>query len=90
MSLAIVTFTYTVSLILALGLLYLFGALRWYWHAFSVAAALVLGVIPMRVFDAWLSPVFDLAYGNLIVFLLVWGIAAPFFRRHHMPVHHHS
>jgi hypothetical protein len=43
----------------------------------------------MRVFGAWLSPVFDLAYGNLIVFLLMWGIGAPFFRRHHMPPVHH-
>lgn len=56
MSLAIVTFTYAVTLILALGLLYLFGALRWYWHTLSVAVALLLGVIPMRVFDAWVFP----------------------------------
>jgi hypothetical protein len=89
MSLAIVTFSYGVTLILALGLLYLFGALRWYWHTLSLAVALILGTIPMRVFDAWLSPVFDLAYGNVIVFLLIWGICAPFFRYHHLPVHHH-
>jgi hypothetical protein len=89
MSLAIVTFTYAVTLILALGLLYLFGPRRWYWHVVSVAVALVLGVIPMSVYDAWVSPVFDLAYGNLIVFLLMWGICAPFFRHHHMPPVHH-
>jgi hypothetical protein len=89
MSLAIVTFTYGVTVFLALGLLYFFGAIHWYWHVLSVAVALVLGVIPMRVFGAWASPVFDLAYGNLIVFLLVWGIVAPFFRRHHVPVHHY-
>jgi hypothetical protein len=89
MSLAIVTFTYAVTLVLALGLLYLFGPLRWYWHALSLAAALVLGMIPMSVYDAWVSSFFDLAYGNLIVFLLVWGICAPFFRHHHMPPVHH-
>ena len=88
MSIAIVTFTYGVTVILAFGLLYLFGSLRWYWHALSVAAALVLGMIPMRVFEAWSFPVSDLAFGNLIVFLLVWGICAPFFRRHHLPLHH--
>jgi hypothetical protein len=89
MSLAIVTFTYVVTVFLALGLLYLFGSLRWYWHALSVTLALVMGVIPMRVFAAWASPVFDLAYGNVIVFFLLWGICAPFFRHYHMPVHHH-
>lgn len=89
MSLAIVTFSYLVTVILALGLLYLFGAQRWYWHALSVAGALVLGTIPMRVFEGWVSPVFDLAFGNVIVFLLVWGIGAPFFRQYHLPVHHH-
>ena len=89
MSLAIATFAYTVTVILALGLLYLFGALGWYWHALSVTVALVMGVIPQGVFAAWLSPVFDLAFGNLIVFLLVWGICAPFFRHHHLPVQHH-
>ena len=89
MSLAIVTFTYIVTVILALGLLYVFGAHRWYWHALSVVGALVLGAIPMRVFQAWVSPVFDLAFGNVIVFLLVWGVCAPFFRQYHLPVHHH-
>ncbi len=88
MSLAIVTLTYAVTLLLALGLLYVFGATHWYWHALSVAAAVVLGVIPMRMFDAWASPLFDLSYGSLIVFLLMWGIVAPFFRRHPVPVHH--
>lgn len=89
MSLAIVTFTYAVTLILALGLLYLFGPMRWYWHALGVAVALILGMIPMRLYEAWVSPFFDLAYGNLIVFLLMWGICAPFFRRHMPPVHHY-
>jgi hypothetical protein len=85
MSLEIVTFTYAVTLILALSLLYLFGPLRWYWHGLSVAVALILGMIPMRLYGEWVSPFFDLAYGNLIVFLFLWGICAPFFRHYHMP-----
>jgi hypothetical protein len=89
MSLAIVTFAYALVVILALGLLYVFGALHWYWHALGIAAALVLGSMPMSMFQPWVSPVFDLMLGSVIVFLLVWGIAAPFFREHHLPVHHH-
>lgn len=89
MSLAIVTFSYVLVVILALGLLYVFGALRWYWHALAVGVALVLGSMPMSMFQPWVSPVFDLMLGSTIVFLLVWGIAAPFFRSYHLPVHHH-
>lgn len=89
MSLAIVTFSYVLVVVLALGLLYLFGALRWYWHALSVGIALVLGSMPMSMFQPWVSPVFDLMLGSTIVFLLVWGIAAPFFRSYHLPLHHH-
>lgn len=89
MSLGIVTFAYTVTVLLACGLLYVFGARSWYWHALSVAAGLILGAIPMSVFGATLTPVFDLALGNVIVFLLTWGVAAPFFRHHHLPLPHH-
>lgn len=89
MPLAIATFTYAAMVVLALGLLYLFGPLHWYWHAVSVAVALALGVIRMSASGAVVSPFFDLGYGNLIVFLLVWGICAPFFRHHHLPPVHH-
>jgi hypothetical protein len=89
MSLAIVTFCYALVVVLALGLLYLFGALRWFWHALAIAIALTLGSIPMHMFGSLVSPVFDLMLGSTIVFLLVWGIAAPFFRGYHLPVHHH-
>jgi hypothetical protein len=89
MTLSIVTFCYGLVVVLALGLLHTFGALRWYWHALGLAAALTLGSMPMHMFRPWGSPTFDLTLGSVIVFLLVWGVAAPFFRDHHSPVHHH-
>jgi hypothetical protein len=88
MSLAIVTLTYGLMVTLAIGLLYRFGALRWYWHALAIAAALTLGSLPMHVFGRWVFPNFDLVLGGGIVFLLVWGVAAPFFPRPHLRVHH--
>jgi hypothetical protein len=89
MSLAIATFTYGLVVTLAIGLLHRFGALRWYWHGLAMAVALTLGSLPMHVFGRWVPPHFDLVLGGGIVFLLVWGVAAPFFPRPHLPVHHH-
>ena len=90
MSLAIGTFTYAAMVILALSLLYLFGPLHWYWHALSVGAALFMEIVRMSASGAVVSQFFQLPYGNLLVFLLVWGICGPFFRHHHMPpVHLH-
>jgi hypothetical protein len=89
MSLAIASFTYAAMVVLALSLLYLFGPLHWYWHATAIGIALTLEIIRMTATEAVVSQFFALGYGNLIVFLLVWGICAPFFRRHHMPPVHH-
>jgi hypothetical protein len=89
MSLAIETFTYAAMLVLALSLLYLFGPLQWYWHALSVVVALVLEVVRVSASIALPSSFFHLAYGNLIIFLLSWGMCGPFFRHHHMPPLHH-
>jgi hypothetical protein len=83
------TFTYLVTVILALGLLSSFGVQHWYWHALSVAAGFILGMTPVRHFEPLFTPLSELVLGNLIVFLMAWGICAPFFRHHHLPVHHH-
>ncbi len=88
MFLAIGTYTYAAMVILAFGLLYLFGPQHWYWHALSVAAAIGMGILRFSVYNP--SQFFNLPYDNLMLFLLVWGTCAPFFRRHHMPpLHHH-
>lgn len=59
-----------------LGFLYFFHAQRWYWHALSVLAALGLGSLSPP------PPIPDLLLGFIFGFLMVWGIAAPFFRVH--------
>jgi hypothetical protein len=69
---------------LTLVLLYCFHA-NWYWHLLSVAAGLALGFMPpdwIPVPASW-GTTRDIVLGSLFTFLVVWGIAAPLFRRHH-------
>ena len=71
---------------LALALLYFFHA-NWYWHALSVAVALAIGAIPADAIPlpaAWGSAR-DMTIGGVFLFLMVWGLGAPLFRRHHHP-----
>ena len=71
---------YCGAALLALALVYLFHA-RWYWHAFSVLAALALGFAPPV--PGWDGPSRDLFYGLVILFLFIWGVAEPFLHRFH-------
>ena len=86
MSGSIVILTYGMAAALALLLLYLFRAKRWYWHLASVAAALLLGSLtpPERL----ASQRYDLAIGGIFFFLCLWGIAGIFFTRPHEAAHH--
>lgn len=59
-----------------LALLYYFRAQHWYWHALSVLAALALGSISPP------PPIPDLLLASVFAFLMLWGVAAPFFRVH--------
>ncbi|MBZ5593914.1 MAG: hypothetical protein LAP39_16870 [Acidobacteriia bacterium] len=72
---------YVCAVGLPLVLLRFFGARAWYWHALSIGLALALGLTPTP--SEWSSPSTDLMIGSAFVFLLVWGLAAPFFRSHH-------
>jgi hypothetical protein len=74
---------YSASIALALLLVYVFPV-RWYWHAASVVAAFVIGLIPIP--PEWSSPEMDLTIGFLFVLLFVWGIGEAFFTTHH---YHH-
>jgi hypothetical protein len=75
-----VILAYGCAIFLALELLHQFHARAWYWHALSVAAALGLGLV--RLPEQFAGPTADLIIGSLFVFLVVWGLAAPLFRKH--------
>jgi hypothetical protein len=71
---------YALAVSVPLVLLHFFRAGAWYWHALSIGAGLALGLTPMPV--EWSSPQTDLMIGFAFVVLIVWGLAAPFFRAH--------
>jgi hypothetical protein len=75
---------YGAMAVLALVLLYWFHA-NWYWHALSVVVALIIGMMPpdmIPVPAAW-GMTRDIILGSVFTFLVIWGLAAPLFRRHH-------
>ena len=70
---------YGAAALITLALLYFFRARAWYWHVLSVLVALAVGLIPI-------PPKYNTAQGTLVVgsvfvFLLLWGVSAPFFRK---------
>jgi hypothetical protein len=80
---------YGSAAILAIALLYFFHA-NWYWHVISVGLALAIGAVPSDVIPmpaAW-GPTRDILIGAIFTFLVIWGIGAPLFRRHHQPAQH--
>ena len=91
MSGSIVVLTYGMAAALALLLLYLFRAKRWYWHVASLLVALGLGA--MTPPESLVSQRYDLAIGGIFFFLCLWGMAGMFFPRAHEvahPVAHHG
>jgi hypothetical protein len=80
---------YGAMAVLALTLLYCFHA-KWFWHVLSVAAALAIGMMPPELIPvpaAW-GATRDVILGSLFTFLVIWGIAAPLFMRHHQAAIH--
>jgi hypothetical protein len=74
-----VLLVYSISAALALLLLLIFRAKSWYWHVLSVLLAMAVGLVPRN--PDWNTANADLAFGAVFTFLLLWGIAAPLFRR---------
>lgn len=86
----LVALVYGSALVLAFVLLYFFHT-RWYWHALSVVAALALGFVPPDIVPIPAGVTRDLAVGFLFLLLIVWGLGAPLFYKHHemhAPPHH--
>jgi len=71
------------AFLLALALLYFHRAKAWYLHLLSLALAAPLIFIPrgsMPLPPAGENKFVDLGELFIIVFLVIWGLAAPFFR----------
>jgi len=75
---------YAGAAVLALALLYFFRT-HWIWHVLSVALALALGVVPADRLPLPMSwgTGRDVVTGSVFMFLMVWGLGAPLFHRHH-------
>ena len=76
---------YLLSFALAVLLLYAIHSRPWYLHAMAVAAALVLGFVQPP--PEWKGIAYDLAFGGLITFLLVWGVGGLITIRPHREKH---
>jgi hypothetical protein len=70
---------YGAAALIALALLYFVRARSWYWHVLSVLAALAVGLVPIP--PKYNTTQGTLVVGSFFVFLLLWGVAAPFFRK---------
>lgn len=67
-----VLLVYAFALGLPLYLLWKFKPLAWFWHLVSCAAALALGLMPPPA--GWQGPSWDLAFGGMFLFLMVYGV----------------
>ena len=85
MNSGVVFLSYFAAFGVAVFLLWRFSHVSWYWHLLSVFAALCIGLMPPISAD-W-GAGYDLTVGSAFVFLLVWGLADPFFRVLHIPHH---
>ncbi len=73
------TLSFAAAGVLALAALFWSGTKAWYLHVLSVAVALAIGMTPTPT--QYNKPVTSIIVGAPVVFLLVWGLAAPFFLR---------
>jgi hypothetical protein len=71
------------AFVIPVYLLYQFGSNSWVWHALAIAVAIGLGFVPTP--PEWKTKTFDLVFGSVFVFLVVWGIGGllPVVRHHH-------
>jgi hypothetical protein len=73
------TLSFAGAAVLALAVLYWRGPCAWYLHVLSVAVGIAIGMAPTPT--QFNKPVTSIIVGAPFVFLIVWGLAAPFFLR---------
>ena len=75
--------------LLAIGipvcLLHHFHSQAWYWHVLAVLGGLGIGLVPTP--PEWKTAVFDMAFGFVMVLLLVWGLGGLMLWRSHHEKH---
>jgi len=73
------TLSFAIAAVLALAVLYWSGPKAWYLHVLSVVVGVAIGMAPTPT--QFNKPVTSIIVGVPFVFLVVWGLAAPFFIR---------
>ena len=73
------TLSFAIAAVLALAVLYWSGPKAWYLHVLSVVVGVAIGMAPTPT--QFNKPVTSIIVGAPFVFLVVWGLAAPFFIR---------
>jgi hypothetical protein len=63
---------YLLAIVIPVYLLHHFQSQAWYWHLLAVLAALAIGLSPTP--PEWKTAGLDMAFGFMIVMLLVWGL----------------
>jgi len=73
---------YLIAIAIPVLLLYHFHSAAWYWHVLAIVAALALGFVPTPA--ELKTTTFDLLFGSVFIFLMVWGIGGLIvFHPHH-------
>jgi uncharacterized membrane protein AbrB (regulator of aidB expression) len=76
---SLATLSFAVAAVLALVVLYWRGPQAWYLHVLSVVVGVAIGLTPTPT--QFNKPQTSIIVGVPLVFLVVWGLAAPFFLR---------
>ena len=76
---------YLAAVVIPVYLLYRFHSQAWYWHVLAILAAMAVGLVPTP--PEWKSRGFDLLFGFVLVWLMVWGIGGFLTARGHRERH---
>jgi hypothetical protein len=79
-----VVLVYLLAFALSVVLLITIHSRPWYLHILAILAALALGF--MHIPEQWKGVKFDLMFGGVILFLLVWGVGGLLT----LHIHHHE
>ncbi len=76
---------YLLAFGIPLVLLYRYHSAAWYWHVLAILAAVGMGFV--KTPESWRTPAFDMVFGAVFVFLVVWGLGGLVAFRWHREKH---